>query len=473
MASGVILARILSKEDLATYLQTFLAYNFAAPLLTLALPSALYFFLPRKVGEERTVLAGNLLLLLGMGFVFTMFLLLGGAKLLAWRFHNPALEHTLLILAPYPLFVLPAGAVEACLVARDRVTALTIFSVCSRLVLGVAIITSCLWFNRPEVLVLVQVGLTGLLLVPSLWLMFRACPGKLHRPSRDLLWAMVKYSVPLGFATVLGSLSLQLSSVVVSAMCSPAEFAVYSVGAFELPLVGIVTGSITTVILADMARLCHEGRKDEALSLFRTAAVRSAAILLPAMVFFLIMADPFIEGLYSNKYQGSIAPFRLYLLILPMRIVTYGAALMALGLTRVVLFRSVIDLLLNAALCTVFVWLWGYLGAVIALVLTLYVWSVPYNLHTIAKGFGVPILKVLPFPMLSKILLVSAALVPLPLVCLLAASVPKLVQFCLAALLYWPPLIYLFNRFDFIPAASLLQRISKRAVALCSRSVVP
>jgi len=106
MASGIVLARVLTKGDLATYRQTMLAYHFAVPFLTLALPSALYFFLPRKPGAERTVLFSNLVPLAIMGIVFSVFLLAGGARLLAWRFNNPDLEHTLRLLASCPLFVL-------------------------------------------------------------------------------------------------------------------------------------------------------------------------------------------------------------------------------------------------------------------------------------------------------------------------------------------------------------------------------
>ena len=48
VVSGVIFARYLSVLDYATYLQTFLAYDFVVPILTLGLPSALYYFLPGR-----------------------------------------------------------------------------------------------------------------------------------------------------------------------------------------------------------------------------------------------------------------------------------------------------------------------------------------------------------------------------------------------------------------------------------------
>jgi O-antigen/teichoic acid export membrane protein len=308
------------------------------------------------------------------------------------------------------------------------------------------LIAVCLESARPESLVLSNVIVAGALLLPALVLMFQACPGEMHTPDAPLLWQMVKYSVPLGLATMLGTMTLQLSSVIVSSMCTPEQFAVYSTGAVEIPLVGIVTGSITTVILADMARLCHEGRRGEALQLFQTAALRSAAILLPAMVFFWIAAEPFIVALYSPKYHDSVLPFRLYLLALPVRTVTYGAALMALGKTRLVLIRSAIELMLNALLCIIMVRVLGYLGGVIALLLTLYTWSSAYNLHAISDGFSVRFRTVLPFAKLTQIAGIAIISgVPAWAVMMLVRA-PEIQKLLLLAVVYWPLALYFLKK---------------------------
>lgn len=456
--SSVVIARMLAKEDLATYRQTFLAYNFVAPFLTLALPTSLYYFLPRQKGLERRTLLGNLLLLTLMGIVFGAALLFGGSELLARRFNNPELAHTLRFLAPYALFMLPASALDATLLARDQVARLAVYSVVSRCIYVTALVAACLIFSNPEALVLVNVILTGLMLVPSLWLMFRACPGEARLPEMAFLWAMVKYSVPLGLAGILGTLTLQLSNVIVSSMCPPEQFAVYSVGAVELPLVGIITGSITAVLLVDMANHCQRGQMEEALRLFRLGALRSASLLLPVTVFFLLAAHPFIEGLYSAKYVDSTAPFYLYLLMLPARIVVYGAAMMALGKTSMILIRSAVDLFLTFALGVLFVRLFGYLGAAAALVVTLYVWSIPFNFFVISRGFSVRFWEVLPWARLGRVLGISLISAPLALVYHFTPGWPKLAQFLLAATAYWPLALWLLHRSGDLPTWTLLNR---------------
>jgi O-antigen/teichoic acid export membrane protein len=45
LVSSMVLARVLTKYELGTVRQTLLAYQFAAPLLMLGLPQAVFYFL--------------------------------------------------------------------------------------------------------------------------------------------------------------------------------------------------------------------------------------------------------------------------------------------------------------------------------------------------------------------------------------------------------------------------------------------
>ncbi len=451
LVSTAVLARYLTMDDYATYRQVLLTYGFAAPLLTLALPDALYWFLPKAPASARRVLFENLILLTAMGAVLSLFLALGGAGLLAARFHNPGLEPALRLFIPYPLITFPAAAVSACLVIQNRIRLLTVFNVLSRLGLGVTLIAVCAAWPTPQALVLATVGVAMLTGVAAVHLMWRACPGSALRPDRSSMFEMLKYAVPLGVASMVGTVTLQLDKVIVSSLCTPEAFAIYSNGAIELPLVDIVTGSLTTVVLAEMASLYAQNRQEEALDLFRKAAGRAAAILLPAMLFLLVAARPFIETLYSSKYLESVWPFVLYLLIMPVRIVAFGAALRAAGLTRVILRRSLGELALNAVLCVVFVSWIGYLGAVVATLLTLYLYSVPFNIHAIGRGFATHWTRVLPYGELGRIFGVGLLFLPLAVLPAHAGFLPPAVQLGLAAVLYWPATLVLLVRTGRLP----------------------
>ncbi|MBP2667001.1 MAG: uncharacterized protein H6Q76_1981, partial [Firmicutes bacterium] len=368
IAFSMIAARWLSKHDYATMRQTFLAYEFAEPLLMLGLPTAIYYFFPRERGVKRGLIVDNMSLLIGAGLIFSLFIALGGNHLLSMRFNNPDLQNTLQWLIPYPLVIMPIAGFAAIMVCADRTKTLAVYNVLSSITLAIAGIYAILWTQSYAAPILVRIVVPALFLPLAVILMFRAVPGPFRLPKWISMQEMVRYSVPVGLASMLGTITLQMQSIIVAALCTPEEFAVYINGAMEIPVIGIVTGSITTVVFAEMAEMCSRGDGASALKLFHKASIKSACILFPTMCFLLATAEPFILFLYSEQYHASVIPFIIYLFVLPMRIVVYGAALMALGMTRVILIRSIFDFLINAILCFVLVKAIGYIGAAIAIV---------------------------------------------------------------------------------------------------------
>lgn len=408
LASMAVLARVLSMRDYATYKQTMLAYAFAAPLLMLGLPKALYYFLPGEKHRARAILVENLLLLSAMGAVFSLFILLGGNKLLAWRFRNPNLAKTLLILAPYPLFMLPASALGACLMARDRVKQVAVFNVVSRVVMLAAVITGCLVWRTPSAALIGTVLGAAIVFLPALRLMLASCREGSTRPKTSGMWSQLKYSVPLGVAGMIGAMRLNLDKLLVSSLCPPESFAVYVNGAVQIPLIGVVTGSVTAVLLPDMARAYREGDYAGVLAPWRRAATKCAMIILPVMVFLLVNAPAVIRTLFSAKYAESAVPFRVYLSLLPIRIATFGAVLLSTGRSGLMLLAQGTALMINLLLSLWLIGLLGYVGAAIGTVAATYAWSVPFHLICIKRVVHVPIHKLFFYLDIAKVLLAAA-----------------------------------------------------------------
>ena len=454
----MVAARWLSKHDYATIRQTFLAYDFAAPLLTMGLPAALYYWLPREQ-DRRGVVIDNVAALAATGLVFSLFIALGGYRVLAARFNNPDLLRTIPWLVPYPLLVLPVAGVAAVLVFANRTKTLAVYNVVlsvTTTVAGIAAVVTTKSYSAP---ILVRVVVPAIFLPLAIGLMLSAAPGASRRPSPTRMRAMAIYSFPLGVATMLGTLTLQLHSIIVAAMTSPQQFAVYVNGAIEIPVIGVVTGSLTLVVFAEMSDLCARGELTAALALFRTAAIKSACALFPTMCFLLACAVPFITLLYSDSYIDSVAPFMVFLLVLPARIVVYGAALTALGMSRAILLRSMVDLAINAALGYMLVRSIGYIGAAIAAVVTLYFWTIPFNLRMIAQGFGVRWQETLPLGSLLRILSISVLCAPLAVLGARLVSGFSLGQLVIAALLYWPAVAYSLYRAGFIAPPAWFDRL--------------
>jgi len=407
VVSGMVFSRTLSVADYGTYLQTFLAYDFAVPVLTLGLPFALYYFLPGEEKRQKGLVLDNLLLLFIAALVFSLFLFLGGAELLAKRFNNPELSKTLRWMVFYPLYTFPVLLASAVWVVKDKVKLNAIYNVITGLILTISLILAALFTQSYEAPTLVRISIPLLFVPFALYFILKNVPGEWDIPRLSSMWNMVKFAVPLGLASVLGTVTIQLSSIVVSLLTTPSDFAIYANGAKEVPIIGIVTGSIAVVLMADMAKKIKEGDLDTALKLFRKAAAVSASFLLPTMVFLMIFAESFINILYSSKYDASVIPFRIYLFMLPVRIVYYGSAFIALGKTKAILFRSFIELLFTAVFAYVLTDWIGYIGAAIATVAMYYIWAIPYNLNFLGKEFSCKPNFIIPFKKVGTILFLA------------------------------------------------------------------
>lgn len=411
LGSLMVLARVLTVQGYATYRQSMLAYQFAAPLLALGLPQALYYFLPGETRRVRAILLENLLLLSGMATLFPLILLLGGNKLLAWRFHNPGLSRTLLILAPYSLLTLPTGALTACLVARDRVKQVVVFHVLSRLCIFVSVVGASIIWRTPAAALTGTVLGAGLLLFPALRLMLAACNEGERWPTAAGMRAQLTYSVPIGLAGLAGITYVLLDKMVVSSMCTSEEFAVYVNGAVEVPLIGLVTGSVTAVLLPSYVKFFRAGNMKGMAELWKSAMVKCSTIIFPLTVILFITAPELMTVLFSARYVESANVFRIYLLMMPFRVASYSAVLRATGRTSWLLIWEVASLTGNLLLTILFVYLFGYIGAATSTVAVSIV-SFIVILVVFRRIFRTPPLDYIPLGRLSKVSLCALCCVP-------------------------------------------------------------
>ncbi len=404
--SGMILARYLSVRDYGTYLQTFLSYDIAVPLLTFGIPSALYYFLPSS-SRAKTLVLETMIILFVSGSIFSLFLIFGGTDLLIKRFDNTDLSETLQWMIFYPMYTFPVLIISAVLVIRDKTYINALYNVTTGVLLISCIILAAIITKGYEYPVLVRVFFPVLFFPVAIFLCFKYIPGRIEKPNLKSMVNILKFAIPLGLATILETLTLQMANIIVSSLTSPEDFAIYATGAKEIPLIGIITGSISVVIMAEMSEKCKKNDKANAFLLFRKSAIVSSCFLFPVMCFFMIFANDFIHVMFTNKYSESVLPFRIYLLFLPVRIVNYGSAFIALGQSKKIMYRSFFSLLISVILCYFFVAYWGVNGAAIAIVVTLYFWTTPYNWHKLSKAFCCKFWDILPLRRVGFIFLLS------------------------------------------------------------------
>mgnify|MGYP000849929400 CR=1 FL=1 len=465
---AAVLSRLFSQEDYATYRQALLSYTFAAPFVILGLDRALFYFLPNEKERTRGVLVENLVLLAGGGLLLSLFLLVGGNHLLALRFNNPALVVALLLMVPYPLFMVPMTALNSCLLARDMAAQVAAYNILSRLFMLLAVVVPCFFFPTPKVAITGVVLGAGVASAIGMSMMFRACNAGDWRPTLGGFRKQLAFSVPLGLSTLVATVSRSLDQVFVAATCSTESFAVFVNGAIEIPLVGIITGSVTSVLIVDYAKLYKEEKLDEIVALIHRAMVKCGIILIPAMFFLLCTAPELMRLLYGARYEGSAAPFRVYLLILPIRTLTFGAILMATGNSRRVLESSLIPLIVKLAITWYAIDLLGTIGAPIVTVFGGYVLYVPYMMYQLRGILKCAATSLFPWSQLLLIVCISSFSALLILT--IKSWLPQIDAIILSvtSIIYTVITVMLFNRFGFIHFADILKYVQECANKLIS-----
>ena len=275
----------------------------------LGLPKALYFFLPVRPEQGRAVFA-NLSLLAFRGCVWVELCFAIGEQF-AEYLGAPDLVEYWWIVGVYGFAMLPLSSLASTLVAQNRVGLLVKYQTVAQTLLVGGMALAAWQFGTPLHTLSVLMIWSLVALSVAVILMIRATnsvdwSGPQLRASMK---EQLKYAVPLGLASMFGSISTQLDKFMVSNRCSPEEFSWYVAGAIELPIIGIVTGSLSAVILPEFTTLYQSEKHDRILALWRTAMERSSVVLLPCFGGVLLFAEGLIEIMYTDRFLPAATPF--------------------------------------------------------------------------------------------------------------------------------------------------------------------
>jgi O-antigen/teichoic acid export membrane protein len=398
---------------------------------------------------------------------------LGHAPLAA-ALGNPALATPLLIYAPQPFFAFVSAAMTTALVAAGRAGVAATIGALSGAFSLVAVLGATL--IEPDTahmaagLVVASVCTATLATV----VVQRTIGIALRHPTlRSGIGALLGYGVPLALTGLAGRLAWQFDRLVVSRRFSAAEFAVYAIGAVELPITAIIQQSVNAVLVPALARLYAAGDIAGMADLWRRAIRRTSLLLLPTFVFFMLTAEATIELLFGSAFRDSVGVFRIYLLLVPVRVATYGLITQAIGRTRINLTGSVVLLVANAILVLVLVGPLGMNGAALGTVLATLV-LVAYYLVRLRGVLGMPIRALFPWPLLAANMAISAG-AGIPVALLLLSGVDGLALLVLGALVYAPSylaLLLVARRLQ-PDEIAMLQQVARTVRAVPDRWAAP
>src|SRR5207253_8130435 len=111
------------------------------------------------------------------------------------------------------------------------------------------------------------------------------------------------YSLPFGGSVLLAIPQTTFHQWAVGAKATPAEFAVYMVGCFQIPIINLLYSPISDVL---QVRLASPGGREHGVGLFHEANLRLAAVFFPLCAGLCASASLFVPALFTHQYDESI-----------------------------------------------------------------------------------------------------------------------------------------------------------------------
>lgn len=349
LVTSMLLARFRTLEEYGTYSQIIMVTDLLSTALLLGLPNSVNYFLAKaeKAEDRQRFMSAYLTLSLLLSLLITG-CALAALPLIVSYFDNPLITNFAYVFAAYPWCSLMGNSLGNVCVVYGRANRLIFFnlaqSVCSILLLLVAKVLDIPFgtYLKLQMLLLVLRAMVAIV-----WI--RRLVGPL-RPnlSRSLIREIFVFSIPMGLASVVGTLNVELDKLVIGRFFSTEEFAVFTNAAKQLP-VTLLTDSLTAVLLPCIVRLMKEDKKEAVVKVWGNAIQIAFCVMCLIAGGLFVFAPDVMTLFYSAKYvtPEGVAVFRIYTATLLLRFTYWGIVLNATGKTKFILYSSIASMVLN------------------------------------------------------------------------------------------------------------------------------
>lgn len=316
----LLTVRYLSQTEVGIYRQSFQIIINSISILPVGFSMSAYYFLSRKDESQRSMAVFNILIfnfLVGGIACLTLFLY---PQLLGNIFQSEEITHLAPKIGVVMWLWIFSTFLETVAVANRETRNATVFIILAQFTKTGLMAGAVMLFATVEAFLyaamLQAIGQTIVLLVylksrfPRFW----------RRFSAKFFLEQFAYALPLGLAGLLWTLQNDIHNYFVGYRFSPADYAIYVYGCFQLPLIAMLSESINAVLIPRMSELEAHDDKPEMVRLITRAMQKLALIYFPLYVFLLIMAQTFIITFFTHNYLASVPIFLINLTLLPFSI---------------------------------------------------------------------------------------------------------------------------------------------------------
>ncbi len=325
----LLMVRLLSPESLGLYRQSFLIVQTATNMLPMSFSFSAYYFLPRMADRPGAVIQNVVLFYVAVG-------ILGGGVLAAfpglvrWLVGSEQLVAHAALVGLVTALTIGASFLETIATAAADVKYSTVFIIGAQISKGAfALSAAYVSGGRFEAILAAGAIHAAIQFGILLWYAEHRFGGVLRRPDWRLFGDQVRNALPNGLRSWLYFLQTEAHGFFVSRRFGPVQYAVYSIGVFQLPLVNLLRDAITSPLIRRVCELEQANDRAEVVRLLLVGSSRVALFYAPAFFLSITVAPDLIRLMFTERYLDSVPIFRLNLVMLLMSIPIMDPALRA------------------------------------------------------------------------------------------------------------------------------------------------
>jgi O-antigen/teichoic acid export membrane protein len=211
-------------------------------------------------------------------------------------------------------------------------------------------------------------AVSGLIRLATFTVVFRRYINGEHVHTPGLLKRQILFCTPLGVALAAGVLTRSIDKWLV-AWHEPLMVGIYSIAAFEVPILAVLPYAGGAAIAVSMVTMFHNNEVSDAHSVWWNQARMMSMVVVPLTMGLVVIAPELFEILFTHSYRTSVLPFQIFTLIGLHRVTEYGAVLRAAGRSVEIVYSSLILLSSNLVFGYIGLQIHGLVGLTIGSVL--------------------------------------------------------------------------------------------------------
>ena len=324
----LVLVRTLDQSEFGLYKQAFQIMTTALTLLGLHVSTTAFYFMPRHPDKKPQIVLNVLIFYFAVGAALALLFAIH-PQWVTVIFKSDELAPHIPILGLAILLWMVSSFLEIVTVADGHIRAATAFIVLVQMSKSLLLIGAGLAFGSIRALIVAAIIQGALQCAILLTYLYRRFGVYWKSFDGRLLKAQLANALPFGFGGLVVSMQMDLNKYFVSYYFDPADFAIYSVGCFQIPLMMVLVDSVTSVLIAEVARLEMESNYKKIIALWMAVIRKLALFFVPTVVALLILRHEFITALFTKDYAAAAPIFAVNLVAFMLTITVTGPVLRA------------------------------------------------------------------------------------------------------------------------------------------------